>query len=201
MSKAPTRNAEQNEILGAFVNLLEGPTGDGGVKRAAGIKPNWKDDDSHEAAAYRHISYWQNGEMVDKDSGCHPLAHAAWRLLAVAYQETQAAREAEPDDEVKTSGGPQDAFYELTGQPATCDSPDCDCCFPTTSPTPVDDIQAIADSIGGQVITVNVDDILLGWNLEGIPQSVVVLAKTYLRQLIDAGRSPLPVTLQVLYRS
>jgi hypothetical protein len=92
------RNPEQNEILGAFLDLLAGPTGDGGTKRAAGEKPLWKVDQSHTAAAFRHIGYWAAGEKVDKDSGCHPLAHAAWRLLAVAYQETEADREANPDD-------------------------------------------------------------------------------------------------------
>ena len=81
------RNPEQNEILGAFLDLLTGPTGDGGVKRAAGVKPFWKDDPGHEAAAYRHIGAWRSGERVDKDSQCHPLAHAAWRLLAIAHNE------------------------------------------------------------------------------------------------------------------
>jgi hypothetical protein len=101
MSKLPTRNAEQNEILGAFINLLEGPTGDGGAKRAAGVKANWKVDDSHEAAAFRHLGYWMDGERFDGDSGCHALAHAAWRLLAIAYRESEALREGEPDDAVR----------------------------------------------------------------------------------------------------
>lgn len=81
------RNAEQNEILGTFMDLLAGPTGDGGGKRAAGLKPLWKDDDSHLAAADRHRAYYEDGERYDKDSGCHALVHAAWRCLAVAYQD------------------------------------------------------------------------------------------------------------------
>lgn len=80
-------NPEQHEILGAFLDLLAGPTGDGGNKRAAGTKPLWKVDNSHFAAAERHWDRYRDGERIDKDSGCHPLAHAAWRLLAVAYQD------------------------------------------------------------------------------------------------------------------
>jgi len=85
------RTAEQNEVLGTFLTLLEGPTGDGGAKRGRGEKPSWKVDPSHRDAALRHIGRWWNGEQQDADSGCHPLVHAAWRLLAVAYQEVDAA--------------------------------------------------------------------------------------------------------------
>ncbi len=81
------RTADQNEILGTFLSLLEGPTGDGGVKRAAGLKPSWKVDTSHYRAANSHWCRWADGERVDADSGCHPLVHVAWRLLAVAWQE------------------------------------------------------------------------------------------------------------------
>ena len=84
------RNPEQNEILGAFVDMLTGPTGDGGNKRARGEKPLWKVDGSHYAAAHRHIERYEGGEHADADSGCHPLVHAAWRLLAVAYQDLAA---------------------------------------------------------------------------------------------------------------
>jgi hypothetical protein len=85
------RTAEQNEILGTFLDMLSGPTGDGGTKRSAGTKPSWKVDGSHAAAAFRHVGYWLAGERKDKDSGVHPLIHAAWRLLAVAWQEDNAA--------------------------------------------------------------------------------------------------------------
>ena len=87
------RTAEQNEILGTFLDLLSGPTGDGARKREAGLKPLWKVDPSHRAAAWRHLYRWVDGERIDADSGCHPLQHAAWRLLAIAYQEIEAGRE------------------------------------------------------------------------------------------------------------
>lgn len=79
------RTAEQNEVLGTFLALLEGPTGDGGAKRGRGEKPSWKVDTSHLAAAYRHLD--PSRERYDEDSGTHKFVHAAWRLLAVAYQE------------------------------------------------------------------------------------------------------------------
>lgn len=82
------RTAEQNEILGAFLELLEGPTGDGRRKREAGKKPHWKVDRSHWGALQRHVAAYQRGELVDPDSGCHPLQHAAWRALAIAWDET-----------------------------------------------------------------------------------------------------------------
>ncbi len=31
---------------------------------------------------------WKQGELHDKDSGAHPLVHAAWRCLAIACSET-----------------------------------------------------------------------------------------------------------------
>jgi hypothetical protein len=79
------RTAEQNEVLGTFLTLLEGPTGDGGAKRGRGEKPSWKVDTSHLAAAYRHLD--PSRERYDEDSGTHKFVHAAWRLLAVAHQE------------------------------------------------------------------------------------------------------------------
>lgn len=81
------RNAEQHEILGAFLDMLSVPTGDGGVKRAAGSKPFWKVDPGHEAAFDRHYTKWCLGERYDPDSGAHHLTHLAWRALAIAYQE------------------------------------------------------------------------------------------------------------------
>lgn len=79
------RTPEQHEILGTFLTLLEGPTGDGGTKRSRGEKPSWKVDDSHLAAAYRHLD--PSRERYDEDSGCHKYVHAAWRLLAEAYRD------------------------------------------------------------------------------------------------------------------
>lgn len=78
---------EQREILAIFTEMLRGPTADGGVKRAAGEKPHWKLDYSHEDAAERHRRRKLDGDIYDEDSGYHAYIHAAWRYLAVAYQE------------------------------------------------------------------------------------------------------------------
>jgi hypothetical protein len=87
----PLRTNEQNEVLGIFMQLLAGPTGDGGNKRAAGTKVSWKIDPSHKAKFLGHLVRWLCGEKFDKDSGWHPLQHVAWRCLAIAYQEMAAA--------------------------------------------------------------------------------------------------------------
>ena len=79
--------AEQREILALFTEMLRLPTADGGKKRAAGTKPHWKSDDSHEDAAWRHARRKLDGDVYDEDSGAHAYIHAAWRFLAVAYQE------------------------------------------------------------------------------------------------------------------
>jgi len=86
---------EQAEVLGHFMLMLKAATGDGGKKRAAGLKPSWKVDPSHEAAMFSHINKWKHGEKVDKDSGVHPLVHLAWRALAIAFQESNAPKEPE----------------------------------------------------------------------------------------------------------
>lgn len=78
------RTDEQNEILGIFAQMLAGPLGDGGAKRARGEKPNWKVDPSHDAKARKHLDYV---ERYDHESGCHKYTHAACRLLMQAYQE------------------------------------------------------------------------------------------------------------------
>lgn len=80
----PLRTDEQNEVLGIFMDLLAGPTGDGAAKRARGEKPSWKIDPSHPAKALKHLGY---EERYDAESGCHKNVHAAWRLLAEAYQD------------------------------------------------------------------------------------------------------------------
>lgn len=85
MSYDPT---EQDALLDTFVGLLKQVTRDGGRKRAAGEKPPWWKDKSHEAAIFSHLNKWKHGERTDKDSGAHPLVHLAWRALAIAYQET-----------------------------------------------------------------------------------------------------------------
>jgi hypothetical protein len=68
--------------------MLWAATKDGGKKRAAGLKPPWYADDTHEGAIYSHLAKWKRGEKKDADSGSHPLVHLAWRALAIAYQET-----------------------------------------------------------------------------------------------------------------
>jgi hypothetical protein len=79
---------EREAVLRTFHNLLAVVTGDGSKKRQAGTKPPWWNDDSHEAAMYRHLEKWEAGERHDPDSGIHPLVAVAWRALAVAYIET-----------------------------------------------------------------------------------------------------------------
>lgn len=81
--------SEPAEVIAEFTKLLRGPTGDGASKRRSGDKVSWKVDPGHIQAAFRHIGYWSAGEQADKDSGCHPLVHAAWRFLAIAWQENQ----------------------------------------------------------------------------------------------------------------
>ncbi len=79
---------EQKTILDTFAMMLGSATADGGRKRAAGEKPEWWRDPSHEPAIFSHLKRWKDGERKDPDSGAHPLVHLAWRALAIAYQET-----------------------------------------------------------------------------------------------------------------
>jgi hypothetical protein len=78
---------ERVDVLDRFLVELAKVTGDGSAKRQAGEKPPWYEDDSHEAAIFSHLMKWKKGETVDPDSGAHPLAHAAWRCLAIACSE------------------------------------------------------------------------------------------------------------------
>lgn len=80
--------AERTDILFRFSNELHKATGDGSAKRQAGTKPPWWNDPDHEAAIFSHITKWKRGELVDPDSGAHPLVHAAWRCLAIACAES-----------------------------------------------------------------------------------------------------------------
>ena len=84
----PYDPSEQDEVIEQFVALLRGPTRDGGAKLAKGEKVSWKVDTSHRDAIFRHLRRWKIGDGPDHDSGCHPLVHAAWRCLALAWQET-----------------------------------------------------------------------------------------------------------------
>lgn len=79
---------EQNEATSIFAAMLHEATKDGGNKRRSGEKVDWKVDPGHLPAVFSHLNKWYHGEMVDVDSGQHPFVHAAWRLLAIAYQET-----------------------------------------------------------------------------------------------------------------
>jgi hypothetical protein len=80
--------SEKQVLLEVFHAMLIEVTADGGRKRAAGEKPPWWRDDHHEPAIFSHLTRWKRGELVDRDSGAHPLVHLAWRALAIAYQET-----------------------------------------------------------------------------------------------------------------
>lgn len=37
----------------------------------------------------RHLQAYANGEIVDEESGLHPLAHAAWNIMALLKQELE----------------------------------------------------------------------------------------------------------------
>lgn len=80
--------AERQDVLDRFMDELVKATGDGSKKRQSGEKPPWYMDGSHEAAIFSHLNKWKHGEKVDKDSGTHPLVHAAWRCLAIALIES-----------------------------------------------------------------------------------------------------------------
>ena len=84
--------SEQDELLDIFHEMLKGPTRDGGSKRAAGHKVPWKQDPSHLPAVFSHLNRYMHGEKADPDSGVHPLIHAAWRCLAIAWQETSSRK-------------------------------------------------------------------------------------------------------------
>lgn len=80
--------AERADVLARFAEELAKATGDGSKKRQSGEKPPWYEDGSHEAAIFSHLTKWKRGELVDADSGAHPLVHVAWRALAIALTET-----------------------------------------------------------------------------------------------------------------
>ncbi len=81
--------SEQDILLDEFMLMLREVTKDGGNKRAAGLKPPWWKDPSHWKAVFSHINKYMHGEKHDKDSDAHPMVHGAWRMLAIAYQETK----------------------------------------------------------------------------------------------------------------
>ena len=81
---------EVEDTFTTLSEMLRGPTVDGGIKRGRSGKPPWRVDPTHEAGLFSHLNRWKQGELHDPDSGAHPLVHAAWRCLALAYQETEA---------------------------------------------------------------------------------------------------------------
>lgn len=81
-------NDEAKDLQVRFFEELKKCTADGQNKRARAEKPPWYIDPAHEAAIYSHLCKWKKGELVDPDSGAHPLVHLAWRALAIACQET-----------------------------------------------------------------------------------------------------------------
>ena len=78
---------EAEDLLSRFMGQLSKVTGDGQIKRQRGEKPPWYRDDAHEGAVFSHLTKWKRGELVDPDSGTHPLVHGAWRMLAIACRE------------------------------------------------------------------------------------------------------------------
>ena len=81
-------STERADLLARFMDELAKATGDGSVKRASGVKIPWYVDDDHERGLFSHLTRWKAGEVVDPDSGAHPLVHLAWRALAIACRET-----------------------------------------------------------------------------------------------------------------
>lgn len=104
--------AEQDVITEEFTKMLRACTRDGAKKRKKGEKLPWWCDPTHEAAIFSHLNKWKHGELIDKDSGAHPLVHLAWRALAIAYQETHG--KVDPMQEAEAS---QAYFEEIEGVP------------------------------------------------------------------------------------
>lgn len=75
------------DFLHEACGLLAWPTSEGAKKRTGTERPVWQVDPDHLNAAKRHLQRYLDGETADETSGCHPLVHAAWRLLAVACNE------------------------------------------------------------------------------------------------------------------
>lgn len=81
-------NPEVDELHAIFDAMLRQASGDGQTKRQAGLKPLWKDDESHEGALRRHLARWElDRGGLDVDSNAPHLVHVAWRALALAWRE------------------------------------------------------------------------------------------------------------------
>lgn len=105
---------ERQDVLDRFAAELAKATGDGSKKRQSGEKPPWYIDPAHEGAIFSHITKWKRGELVDPDSGAHPLVHAAWRCLAIACKESGNV----PEHEYMSPG---ERAYENAAQKAWTD--------------------------------------------------------------------------------
>ena len=88
MEEVLSATHEASEILTEFAKLLAPVIADGNRKRGGPNNGVWKTDPGHEPALHRHLIRYDMGERVDSDSGAHPLVHAAFRCLAIAWQET-----------------------------------------------------------------------------------------------------------------
>lgn len=85
----PTHMYDPSEVdatLKTLSDLMRPVLEDGGRKRMAGEKPHWMQD-RHEESLNRHLARYERGELVDEDSGAHPLTHAAVRSLMIAAQD------------------------------------------------------------------------------------------------------------------
>lgn len=87
MKQSDVYTTEQEEFLEWAIQNLKLASGDGERKRRSNQKVNWKIDTGHEGSLFSHIAKWKKGQFMDPGSGAHPLVHAAWRALAIAYQE------------------------------------------------------------------------------------------------------------------
>jgi hypothetical protein len=92
-------DSEQDVLMHVFCEMLWAATRDGGKKREAGTKVPWWKDTTHMAAVWSHFRKRAQSKFEDSNSGAHPYVHAAWRLLAIAYQETHGQVDPEAGDE------------------------------------------------------------------------------------------------------
>ena len=73
------------DIITELSELIRETLVDGQRKRSPSY---WKEDPGHLEAMHRHLVRYDRGELVDKDSGAHPLAHVGTRALMQAWLES-----------------------------------------------------------------------------------------------------------------
>jgi len=78
------------DIITELSALIRTTLEDGQRKRAPDY---WKQDPDHAEAMHRHLIRYDMGELVDEDSGAHPLSHVGVRALMQAYQEGERCRQ------------------------------------------------------------------------------------------------------------